>query len=109
MKPSIRLFLILLVFSAPVLLMGCSTSGSGSVSYGVYGGYGYPYYGYGYDYGYCCYNEVDRERREAAQERRELRRERATAQPVNNLSGRMGRPSGMQMSRPSRGPGRRGP
>ncbi len=107
MKPSIRLFLILLVFPAAVLLTGCSTSGSGSVSYGVYGGYGYPYYGYGY--GDCCYNDIDRRRREATQERRELRRERATAQPVNNLSGRMGRPSGMQMSRPSRMPGRRGP
>ena len=111
MKQFIRLFWILTVFNGVLFLAGCATSGtgysSGSVSYGVYGGYGYPYYRYGY--GGCCYDDIDRPNQERRQERRENRPDRPTTQNLANQSGRMGRPSNMQMSRPARMPRRRGP
>lgn len=115
MKQLVRLFGIFVAFNGVLFLTGCSTYGtgysSGSVSYGVYGGYGYPYYGYGY--GGCCYDDIDRrspeQRQEQRQERRANRPERPTTRTVNSQSGRMGRPSNMQMSRPARMPRRRGP
>ena len=113
MKQFVRLVGIFIAFNGAVVLTGCTTSGTGyshgSVSYGVYGGYGYPYYRYGY--GGCCYYDVDidRQNQERRQERRENRPDRPTTQNLAGQSGRMGRPSNVQMSRPARMPRRRGP
>ncbi len=58
--------LIVITFSAAVLLLtaGCSTSGSSGsshVGYSVYAGYGYPYYGPGWGYPYpCCHDHPDK-------------------------------------------------
>ena len=113
MKQFVRRFATLLALPGLLLLTGCSTSGGGSggsANYGVYGGYGYPYYRYGYDD--CCYGDRDYDR-EDVQERRQDRRENISnnpnVQPGSRPSGSMGRPSGMQMSRPARraGGGRR--
>jgi len=109
MNKLIRLSAILLAFSASVLLGACSSTGSdnvqvsGSVSYGVYGGYGYPHYGYGYGYRDV---DVDIDRPDRP-DRPDSRPDRPSTQPVNNRSSAsMGRPSSRQMSRP-RGGGRR--
>jgi len=115
MKKFIRLFIILLALPAVLFLTGCS--GTGSVQYGVYAGYGYPHYGYGY--GGCCYGNPDRPDKPDRPDRPEnpdrpvnlpSKPDRPSTQPVPRSSAGMGQPSRSQMSRPtraSRGGGRR--
>ena len=115
MKKFIRLLIFLLALPAVLFLTGCS--GTGSVQYGVYAGYGYPHYGYGY--GGCCYGNPDRPDKPDRPDRPEnpdrpvnlpSNPDRPSTQPVPRSSAGMGQPSRSQMSRPnraSRGGGRR--
>ena len=105
MKKFIRLFVLLLALPGALLLTGCSTSGSGSgsvsVHYGIYGGYGYPRYGYRYND--ININRPDRPDRPNRPERPGLKPkpDRPSTQPVSRprSSGGMGRPAGMSRGR----------
>jgi len=103
MQQFIRRFVILLVLTGVLFLTGCagyddgSVSVHGSVSYGVYGGYGYPGYGYGYG-GYPYRPGVPvYPNRPGRPDRpdRPARPDRPSTQPVHRSSGSMGRPSRM--------------
>jgi hypothetical protein len=103
MKQSIRPFVTLLALSAVLLLTACGTSsGTSSVHYGVYSGYGYPYYGRGGD-NYYYDNRPNRPNRPD----RPDRPDRPTTQPVQRPGGGMTRPGG-GMGRPAGGMARGG-
>lgn len=89
MKQSIRPFVILLAFSGVLLLTACSSSGSSTVHYGVYSGYGYRYYDYDND-NYYYSNRPDRPDRPI----RPNRPERPVTLPAQRPGGGMGRPAG---------------
>ena len=99
MKRFIRRFVILLALPGILVLTGCASSGDGSVSvygsvsYGVYGGYGYPRYGYNP----VVVVPVNPGRPNRPE--RPVKPDRPSTKPAHRSSGNMGRPSRMSGGR----------
>jgi len=105
MKLLMTRFVILLALPGILFLAGCASSGNGSVSvhgsvsYGVYGGYGYPGYGYG-GYPYRPGVPVNPGRPDLPDRPdRPAKPDRPSTKPAHRPSGNMGRPSRMSGGR----------
>jgi len=107
MKQSIRPFVILLAFSGLLLLTACSSSGTSTVHYGVYSGYGNRYYGDIDNHYY--YNRPDRPDRPNRPDRpiQPDRPGRPVTLPAQRPGGGMGRPAGISRGGGGGGRGRR--